>query len=347
MARFLKRARPYAAAIYQGAQWGYNTGMKIKKAYREISKLRTDSRNTRNRDYGNITFQNDEHMIYKRKRAPRKLRKRLRKMNQRFSFMLDKQLARKKCLIPHTQSMTITPTTGSNAQVALGFTLYGAGDNNGAVSTNTNWANGDLAFIYKSVMGQTPPFVAAEMAYNLRFTSAVMNLNVKNVATSDAAFRDGLCIMDVYHVICRKSYVDTVGDGDPTTVWQDTVLQNLTLQNQLSVPTVQTDGCTPYSSSFGEYYTVKRVRRVRLSPGQTFSTQLRDPGNYVVQGRDIGAYRHLKNMTEGYILVAYNPSANPATSVRGSVALEVNYTKAYNFCVIQENMDQLGRSNLI
>jgi len=325
------------AAVSTGFQWAGNG-----------SRTGTVGRNGRAAEYGNITFQNDEHRLYRRKRAPRRVRKLHKRAFKRFNYMLDKCQGMKTVLIPRTSAMTNTPTNGSTAQVVRGITLYGFGDNSTTPGTNNNWDNGDLRYIFTANNNVAPATSLATT--KLRFRSAVMNLTIKNTATSDASYRDGLCFIDLYHVIARKDGNSPAGttSGSPATLWS----QMIDLQDTLPAGTIvadnMADGVTPFDApGFGSLYVIKSSRRVRLSIGQTFSTQIRDPGNYIITEEDLMTKTHGANLTEGYIIVAYNPSADTSTGIRGAVSLEINTTKVYHYAATLSTTDTITRSNLI
>jgi len=314
---------------------------------RARGRMSSGSRSSRRgAEYGNITFQNDEHQMYRRKRAPRRVRIKARRAYKRFNYMLNKSLGLHSMIIPTTQTMTAVPTTGSDAQVCAFYSIYGGGTNSTTVGTQTNPANGDLNFLMRAHENSTAA-LSGVPSTKFRFRSAVMNLNIKNTATTDASYRDGLCFVDLYHVVCRKNITDSTGGGSAITVWADAIAHTPTLAGVNAV-NVNSDSITPFDiGQFGQMYTIRRVRRVRLSAQQTFSTQIRDAGDYEIEFDDISRWNHLANKTEGFMIVAYNPSAVPGTGVRGSVSLEVNCNKKYHYTVAAEAGNFAGRGNLI
>lgn len=335
--RGFKRFRTAAGPIVSTALRFANSG----------SRTLTRTRNSRGAEYGNITFQNDEHQIYRRKRAPRRVRVRARKQWKRFNFMLNKSLAMHSVVIPTTQAITLTPTNGSTAQTMASYTIYGGGANSTTPGTQTNPANGDLDYIMRAHSAYSGTTANAP-SYKFRFKSAVMNLTVKNTVDNTVeSARGGLVFIDLYHVVCRKSTTDSAAGGAIQTVWADAI-QHTGTMNALNTVNIQSDGLTPFDiGQFGEQYTIRRVRRVRLSSGQVFSTQIRDPADYIIEQDDIARWDHLANKTEGFLIVAYNPSADPTTGVRGIVAIEINCNKKYHYTVNDESLNSAGRGNLI
>lgn len=301
---------------------------------------RTATRSSRNRDYGNITFQNDEHMIYRRKRAPRRVRKAHRRAFKNFMYNLDRCQSMKTCLINYSQAQTLVPASLAASQIAFGVTLYGYGPN--SYASNILPGNGDIPWIFARENGAYPTTDLASR--KLRFRSAVMDLTVYNGLTgTEENSWGGILCLDVYHVIAKKDAYDTVLNGDPVLWWSDAVREQAAGNMPTAVTSYQYEGCTPFDApGFGRNWTIKRVRKVRLSPGQTFITQLRDPGNYVLNMDDILEKTIAKNLTEGYIIVGYNPATNPVTGLRGAISMNHNYRKKYHYTETSSSINSIG-----
>jgi len=335
--RFAKRARPWLS-----------TGLRVIRAFRG-SGSRNAPRSSRSRDYGNLTFQNDEHQIYRRKRAPRRVRARHRRAAKNFAYNLDRLQGMRTVSITRTVNQAITPSSGSVAQGAFGVTLYGYGTNSATPGTNSNWANGDISYIFTAENGGAPNANLASS--QLRFRSARMNLSIKNVTGTGEGTFGSLVIVDLYHCLIRKDCDAQSGTttGDLSVLWNDAINLEGSIPNTTLVTSFQVDGVTPFDCpAFGEKCIVKRIRRVRLSDGQVFNTQMRDPGNYNLKESDlINGVNYKGNLTEGYLVVFYNAMADPTTGIRGIASLDVNYQKAYHYTYTTNNNDVIGRSNLI
>ena len=157
--------------------------------------------------------------MYGRKRAPRRVRRAARRAFKSFTYNLDRTQGMRTCIIPRSAQGTIVPTSGSNGQNCFGVTLYGYGENGAVAGTNTNWGNGDMAYIATLEGGGAPSASSASNVY--RFRSAVLNLTIRNAAdtTQPLVYGDGLCFLDVYHVIARKNAKsDVTSTGDPADI---------------------------------------------------------------------------------------------------------------------------------
>lgn len=313
-------------------------GLRLAMRYRyggNGSRTQTGSR--KSRDYGNITYQNDEHTIYRRKRAPKRVRRRHRKVFKNFMYNMDKLQSMKTAVITGFQTVSNTPTTAANAQVATGVSIYGYSTNNFA--SNTEPRNGDIPYIFARENGAYP--TTALGSRKLRFRSAVMDITVQNILVgNEAESLGGILNLDVYHVLCRK---DGTGTSDFVTQWNAAVDEQAAGNLVTAITSYQYDGVTPFDApGFCSRFVIKRVRKIRLSPGQTFQTQMRDPGNYVLNMNDILEKSTAGNLTEGYIILGYNPAVNTTTGVRGICSFTLNYRKKYHYTETSSSVDSIG-----
>ena len=190
-----------------------STALRLGRRYMSRS---TQTRSNRSRDYGNITFQNDEQQLYRRKRAPRRVRKVHRRAFKNFMYNLDRLQGMRTVTISRTSSQSITPNSGADAQGAFGVTIYGYGENSATPGTNTNWGNGDIAYIFTAENTGAPSTTLASRM--LRFRSARMNVTIKNV--TDSIEGGGLVMIDMYHIVVRKDCDSTTNGGDPVQLWR-------------------------------------------------------------------------------------------------------------------------------
>lgn len=341
------------AMMRQGNNWArklrpfISTGLRLAMRYRG-SGSRTQTRSNRGRDYGNLTFQNDEHMIYRRKRAPRRVRKAAKRSFKRFMYNLDRTQGMRTVSITRTGTQSIVPSSGSDAQGCFGISIYGYGSNSATPGTNNNWGNGDMRYIFTAEGSAAPSNTLA--AQQLRFRSARLNVTIKNVTGTDnpSSDRGGLVFIDMYHVLARKNSNTSNGGGDFAQLFQDALNRQAVVPNTTVVSAATADGITLFDApGFGEDVIIKRVRRIRLSDSQVFNTQLRDPGNYVIREDGLMENDVKGNLTEGYVFIYWNASADDTTGIRGTASLEVNIQKAYHYTYTSSNDDCIGRSNLI
>jgi len=296
-------------------------------------------RASRGATYGNLTFQNDESVVYARHRAPRRVRRRHKKMFKNFQYNMDKLQSMKTCIIYNRSLVSTTPSGTSNGQASIGVTMYGYATN--SYASNTDLGNGDMPWIFARENGAYPTIDDATR--KLRFRSCVMEFTVTNeLVSGGTGDANGILVLDVYYVIARKNNGLT---ADPALFW-DNAVQNEAAGNMPNAITSSTRlGVTPFdASNFGRYWLVKKKRRVRLSPGQVFNFQMRDPGNYTLNMQDILNLKAKANLTEGVILVGYNSAYkfDDPNYIPGDVEYSVTYRKTYHYTETSSSIDAIG-----
>ncbi len=322
------RAMPYVSAAVNTALRYRNSG------------TQTQTQRGRTAERGNITFQNDEALLYRRKSAPRKVRRRQRRAFNSLMYRMDKLQSMKTALINWYSAPAAVPTSWLNGQAVTSVSLYGYGAN--TFAANTNEGNGDMWYIFSRENGGDP--TAALATRKLRFRSAVLDVTVKNVlAGTGEGDEGGLLILDVYHYVARKNVSNQfVTTGDAASFW------NACINDQApgNMPVAITDnlvyGVTPFDASgFGRFVKILKKRRIKLSPGQVYNTQIRDPGNYILRMDDVFNFRMKGGLTEGLIFVGYNPGMI-SSEIPGNVNYECVATKTYHYTELSSSVDAIG-----
>ena len=313
----------------------------IMKAGRALfKKFKSRPRSSRSASYGNTTFQRDEATIYRRKRAPRRVRRAHRRSFKRFMFMSDKLLGMKTCVInDQFTSGVLTPTSFSNGQFLQTITMYGC-DPTGYV-TNGDTQNGDLYWIFSRENGGVPTLTDASR--KLRFRSAVLDFRFHN----DSA--DQMLCLDIYYVLARKSTTISGNFGsDAGRCWNNMIGAQEGTNMPNAIANAGYYGVTPFDApGFGRYWLIKKKRRVQMSPGQWTTFQMRDPGNYLFDMEQLLAQGSIPNVTEGIMVCAWNPDVDPTGGAGGiPLPLPVSYSytcvKTYHYCENVVSQDQIG-----
>lgn len=343
LARYGRRTGTVAGYGYaaRGAYRLGKTGAGIMKKWLKSGSKKTVGREDTNMGtaaatYGNLTSQYDTARLYRKKRAPRRVRRRAKRFIKQLKWGLDKLQGMKTCVISNSSTHTITPTTDQNAQQAVGLVMYGYGAN--TYAANSNKAYGDMWWIMSRENGGDPTVNSASR--KLRFRSCTFNINIINRTPSEGGQGQNI-IVDVYHVLCCQSVSDDTNSGDPVEIWNESIreLSGTNMPNEIS--DTNYEGVTPFDApTFAKNYTVKSVRRYRLEAGGYFNLQLRDPANYVLGMSDLLDMNHKRNITEGYIFVHYN--ASKVGNVRGISSIELNYNKKYHYTETSTSQSQIG-----
>lgn len=328
--RGLKKLRLYGGAAL-------STAMKFRNRGRGAS-TRTRSRG-KAAEYSNITFQNDEAMIYRRKAAPRRVRRSRRKAMKNFMYRMDKLQSMKTCKIHWSDFLITAPTNYFNGQAVKGVTMYGYGTNTYAGNTNTG--NGDMWWVFSRENGGDPTATLATR--KLRFRSATLDLKLTNIGSEDASYVNNVVYLDIYHVLCRKDLSNTsVTTGDLASYWNACINEQAPGNMPTPVTNNQLYEVTPFDASgFGRYFKILKVRRVKIAQGITFNMQLRDPGNYVLPMEDLLNVDFKSNVTEGVIIVARNPTEQ-SIGVPGACYVKCLATKTYHYTELSSSVDAIG-----
>jgi len=304
MTRYGRRVGTVGSGYAARAAWraGQGAGRIMKNWLKRGSKKTVGREDTNSgtaaSTFGNLTSQYDTARLYRKKRAPRRVRRRAKRFMRSLKWGLDKLQGMKTALISWRSTHSVIPTTIADAQGVVGLNIYGFGNNQYA--GNINHGNGDMWWIMSRENGGDPTVDSASR--KLRFRSCVMNVNIIN--TSDTEGEPHAIIVDVYHVLCKQSCDDTNHTGDTADLWSESIRELSGTNFPTEITNARADGVTPFDApTFGKYYTVKGVRRYRLDEGGYFNLQLRDPANYVLGMSDLLDMDHKRGITEGYIFV--------------------------------------------
>lgn len=330
--RTMRAARRYSPMHYRAA-WkvGQYIGNTIQK-YRS-SRGSGGGSSRKAKSVGSLSEQKDVTTLYRRHRAPRRVRRAAKRGMRMFTYRMDKLQSMKTAIITSGGQQSWSPTGLADGQKVIGITMYGYNTNTFAANTDTG--NGDVWWIFARENGGDP--TAASGSRKLRFRSCTMNYTIQNT------FDEGV-YMDIYFVIARKNNGST---SDPAVEWNEAVA----LQSAGNMPTAITNNqyyqITPFDAgSFGRYWLVKSRRRIFMQPTEIYSFQQRDAGNYVLNMSDLNNIKMKSNVTEGVILVFHNPFVDtvttPGTPVPGGGQVQVTCTKTYHYTETTSSIDAIG-----
>lgn len=318
--RQFRTAAPYVKFAARTAKRAYNS-------YTNNSKRRkTTSSN-------NVTFQHDYANIYRRRSAPRRVKRAARKSYKRWNHQLVKSLGQQTWAISSAYaSGTITPTALTNCQTVISLGLYGG------VATGTEPLWTDL----RSITTQEGSG-AAMTGQKFHFKSACLDLQIRNSTSSFTSSPDPVTIcVDLYTIYCRNDSF-----ADPSQAWTVGMNNQVPLNaGTLAVP--QSLNATPFDApQFCSDWLIAKKTRYRIAPGNSVYLQLRDPKNHVFDAHRYDAIsgvaneRMFKGMTKGYIMAVR--SADPVVgtpSVLTPYSFELLYTKNYKYAMQERALDQ-------
>lgn len=293
-------------------------------------RLFTQSRTaTRTRQRSNVgtratTFQHDASMIYRRKRAPRRVRRRAKRSAANYNHHLVAGLGQKSAVFQALVDRNVVPVTLHDAQDIYTVGMFGG------VLGSATW--GDLAEIASN-----------EGLFNktgkIHFKSCVLETQIKNMSEND------VLLVDVYEVLARRDGYNEPGDD-----WGEAMTNQTTISSMSSLTATEL-GCTPFDApGFGSSWLIRNKTRYRISPGLSIYLQRRDAKDYKFNTSRfeydaIAADTRVKmfaNMSEGFLIVARNSDVDTATPKGGPIDYKCISTKTYHYAVEAYENDEKG-----
>lgn len=279
-----------------------------------------------------VTFQHDSNVDYRRRRAPKRVRRRARRSYIRFNKNLVKGLGQHTRMLPEVYaSGTITPTALTDSQSVFTVGMYGG------ISGSATW--GDL---YDTVNDET---VIGNGSALVHFKSAILDVQFRNATdtfTTDPA--PVIICLDVYTVFCRKE-----GFREPGDDWTSGMANQRTAANSTGLATPLTFGTTPFDApGFGSGWIIGKKTTYRVAPGNSVYMQMKDPKNHVFESDRMeydasgNKVRMFKGMTKGYVFVVRSADADVANTKFLPFAYEVYYTKTHRYCMQDTAADYQG-----
>lgn len=277
------RSTDLIAAARTGAKLGKWAGQMFSKRRNNGPKRETPSGNVTQNP---VTFQRDVITTYKRRPAPRRVRKRAARRQMQFESSLARTLGLKS-LVTNSYPALAIPTNG---QGFLDIPFVNA----------ATMAKMFGAFQVDGTIGQQTTFTPNQPTVEIIVKSYRCEVEINNSATI-------LMYIDLYYYYPRKDYTTNVGDLllELASVPSQTSAQISNTNVVTSPSTFNTIGMTPFNvPSFTENFVVYRTRRVMLQPGQsfTFSQNARKMGNQ--SNRDWINMTVRRNITTGVVIVA-------------------------------------------
>lgn len=272
-----------------------------------------------------VSFQHDYTNNYRRRRAPKRVRRRARKATKLFNYHLGKTLGVQTRLFTDIQnSGTLTPTGLNNSQSVANVLMYGGntGTGTGADLERICTANGVLT-----------------NEGNVLFKSAVMETQIRNPS-------ENVLICEAYKVVCRRE-----GFDEPGIEWTQSMLNSGTAPSAGLKLTPFSLNASPFDASgFGSKWLITNKKTFRIGPGNSIFLQWRDAKNYDFEtsrfnwdnGASTTRTRMFKGMTKGYVFVFRSAALDATNSFGGPFSYQIINTKTYHFALNETNEDSNG-----
>lgn len=304
-------------------------GLKGARAY-----VRTRTVKRRTVDTPAVTFQNDNRWIYRRRSAPRRVKRYARKRAYNVQRIVNSNLPFDTFLF--SWYFSIATTAGS--QRYLFVPLY-SGYSNPQTSTdpfvNFNWQSSQQ--LWRIFLANRPTSIGATTEQSLQFTNAVSDV-VMNAASTNTT----VTIVTVYHCWARRDSSFT-----PLQLYEAGILakgNNYLNPSGLISVTPTFLQVSPFDSPvFCRHFIIKNVREFRISPGNNVSLQLRDRHDYTINSVDVITNNAsltdstcvMQRYTEGYFI---SFRGAPTTVEAPAVSVSFDIDSNYRFRVIANSL---------
>jgi len=306
---FLPAAARFAGGVASGIAARFGSGRTGTKTVSAGERTVTDSGNRR------------EKVVYRRRRAPRRVRRRARKAAGRIARVLNSRVAANYVMLDGTAHVVVNTGTSGTAhgtQAVWGDVLYGMFGNDITTAsatefsvTTSGWSYGDVNRMMQDMNTSSANASRAVM----EFQSARIEYTMSNGDSTD-------CFVDAYEILFRRD-VDDDSVATLPQLWDVMLAAQGKSTNVTASGTVILDidinGVTPFQcGSFGSKVLILKKRTIQIPGGATVRLELNDRKIHRFQGaRMVRNILGMKGVTRGWLFVGYG---RPITTGDGVVA---------------------------
>ncbi len=301
------------------------------KLARKLGRVRTTTRRNNEGPASAITTQKDSMSIYRRRRAPRKVRMRARKRYKRFI---------KNQLIAHKDNTNLFNEGANfpsliNEQV-LHALVFGYMATNGTTDDVGDWNQVFENFINATVGDSSKSFYVTGLNYDITIT----NRTGSDAPTSEAV----ACELDIYEFVYRKDKYYNNSEGT-VGLLKEALADEALLPGATNKMLTTDVGYTPFDSNQAmKYIVIKSKQRYYLPRGESVSFIKNIKFNRPIKliGDDFkdiqtnaGDFLAKGGLTRGLIFISKGTSTQDLVSaVVGSTALGISVQCRYKFKVV-------------
>lgn len=325
-----------------------------RSAYKMYSKLR--GKYTRGvTDAGGITTQHDSRRQYRRKRAPRRIRRRAAKRYRRFVSNSMKLVGTRQYL-KNTAGSIDNGTLGQQTWDSI--VLYGYGPNGGAAGISRGYNDVNDIVANDTLLNNTlndPSLRLSGGSSRLFFDTGILDITFQNNSTvtiGGVSVQAGV-EMDIYEFSASKN-IDRVDahDGSSNYTYHQFITNlaatdNVTQGAGLTQISPYDRGATPFefgTQMFQAGIKIQKKTKYFLPYGNTCTFQLRDAKNHELRIRDIinnpqpGTY-----FCKGVFVIAKVLPSQAASASSQFLSISFGATRKYKYKVFSSSTDRSGK----
>lgn len=284
---------------------------------------------------GITTDHYDQKLKYRYKRMPRRRRRRYVKAVKFVRHVIGKQLASVKCTTYYGYSMT---STADRQAIHVDLGMTGIPVSSAAIATAAT-RNACINAAQQVLNISDGANVGNEENQMWKQLSFVVNMTITNYAATTA-------IIDVYRVVCKKSYANS----DYDTPFVDNSGTQNTHFASIGVgkpdwPTApegwSSKGITPFQNNeFTSHFKILQVKELQVPAGNSCTLSYRIPKNYKFKLGQFVGKTFIKGLSQGYVLRARTlPSTAEGALVATNIGVETEYN--VNVCKIDPNQTEM------
>ncbi|ALE29683.1 putative capsid protein [Lake Sarah-associated circular virus-26] len=315
-------ARNYGKNVLTAAR----TLMSLRNGFKSGSRGPNSTNNRRSFNSTGITTDHyDKKTKYRYKRMPYRKRKRYVRRLKFVKHALSKDLATFKTT--YATSTAVTALAGAQNVFAT-FSVMGVPVTGANLQTAGNFNQTINA--WQNMSGTIDASTAGDhYGEKWKQLSSVVNVSITNYGTTTV-------IMDVYRVVCRKTFSNSDFSSPETTNGSSETVLMKKMSDNLS-GTVSNDwetvGITPFAiNAFTKHFKILQVKEVQIPAGNTTTLSFRDPKNYSFNMSQFLGKVFMKGLTKGYV---YRFRAIAATAGGESAAISMGVHEEYSN-IVQE-----------
>lgn len=306
------------------------------KGARSVVRSRMSRRSVK--DSPALTFQNDNRWTYRRRPAPRSVK---RFMRRKFRF-INKIVDSKLPFSLHRFFWTFSRANAVGQQIYFFVPMYTGytPSISGTVGSYDYFRSTSLLQLNRIFEASRQSTVGPSKEQKLQFDNATIDLTIN----ADGSNQD-VAIVDVYHIWARKDSSSAIDEAYVSGIVNKQVPPP-DPTNTTSITSTALHS-TPFDSSvFCRLFLIKSKREFRISPGNNITLQLRDRKEYTISTEDyLPNYVSSTNLvwntiiqkyTEGYA-VFYRGAPRPNVSA-AAVTLNCQVTVNYRYRIMSQSI---------
>lgn len=282
-----------------------------------------------------VTSQYDARTIYRKRSMPGSKRRKWKKFVKRVRAVQLGSEASRNFVFNNTQLWTAT----GGQQIVKSIALYGG---RGLSTYGSAIGYDDL----NQIFSQNPTSEDTTASTTLAFESGVLDITVRNRGLSSETIQPESAEVDVYEIWSYGDHthqrIDIGNNVNVESLEQAFVDAETNMTTLTNAPSLASRGTTPFDipQAFKQYrMEIKSKRKYLLQPGQSFTYQLRDPRNHIINRASFMERNlwSLKKVTKMVLIIGKSVTNSTPGPVGGNCYLDVGYTRHYTWKNVLKN----------